>query len=252
MKNRVALVTGAARGIGKAIALELAKSGAHVIINDYLLEKEAQEVVEEIRTFGNRSEFYQANISSQKEVLKMMEKIQQDFGCLDILVNNAGISPKHQGIKKPIYEMDPQEWEMAINVNLNGTFYCTRYAAPLMIAKRYGRIVNLSSMAARIYSPIPGVHYCSSKAGILGLTRVSAAELAPFNIIVNAIAPGRIESEMMDAFGKDRNQELLKTIPIGRFGTPQDVAKVVCFLVSEENNYVVGAVIDINGGRAML
>lgn len=252
MKDRVALVTGAARGIGKAVALELAKNGAHVIVNDYRLGKEAQEVVEQIRALGNRGEVYLADVSSRDDVSKMMENIQRDFGRLDILINNAGISPKHQGVKKPIYEMDPQEWETVINVNLNSAFYCTHFAAPLMIAKRFGRIVNVSSMAARVYSPIPGAHYCSSKAGILGLTRVSAGELAPFNIIVNAIAPGRIKTEMMDAFGEERNRELLKTIPIGRFGTPQDVAKVVCFLVSEENDYIVGAVIDINGGRAML
>ena len=252
MKGRVALVTGAARGIGRAVALELAAHGADIAVNDYALEKEAHEVVELIEAQGRRARVYLADVSRKEQVLEMVSAIKNEFGRIDILINNVGISPKHKGVKKPIYEMDPEEWEKVIRVNLNGAFYCTRYIAPLMIEKKWGRIVNVSSLAGRVYSPVPGAHYSASKAGMLGLTRVCAAELAPFNILVNAVAPGRMETAMKNEVADEVNQESLRTIPLGKFGRPEDVAKVVCFLASDENRYVVGATIDINGGRAIL
>ena len=253
MKGRVALVTGAARGIGRAVALELAAHGADIAVNDYALEKEVRELVREVEAKGNRAKPYIADVSRKEQVLGMVGDIKKEFGRIDILINNVGISPKHNGLKKPIYEMDPEEWERVIQVNLNGAFYCTRYIAPLMMEKRWGRIVNVNSLAGKIYSsPLPGAHYFASKAGMLGLTRVCAAELAPFNILVNGVAPYRIETEMMRAVGDEVNQELLKMIPLGRFGRPEDVAKVIRFLASDENRYIVGATIDINGGRAIL
>jgi 3-oxoacyl-[acyl-carrier protein] reductase len=252
LKGRVALITGAARGIGKAIAVELAQEGVDIAINDYMLADQAEQTAAQIRAKGVRSQVYLADVSDKMAVCRMVQNIKGDFGRIDILVNNAGISPKHNGLKRPVYEMDPDEWQKVIDINVNGVFYCTRYVSPLMIENRWGRIVNLSSMVGRAYSPIPGIHYCASKAAVIGFTRVSAAELAPYNIIVNAVAPGRIESEMTKAYGEERNKAIMSTIPLNKYGTPEDVAKTVKFLVSEDNGYIVGATIDINGGRAML
>lgn len=252
MKGKVAIVTGAFRGIGRSIALELAANGADIVINDYLMDKDSLELVKNIELMGVRSKIYIADVSCKDKVFRMISDIKKDFGHIDILINNAGISPKHCGVKSPVYEMDPEEWDSVIKVNLGGAFYCTRYVAPLMIDEGWGRIVNISSMAGRIYSPVAGAHYCASKAGILGFTRVCAGELAPFNVIVNAVAPGRIQSNMMEMAGEDKNLEILKSIPIGQFGQPEDVAKIVRYLASDENKYIVGATIDINGGRVMI
>jgi len=249
LKGKTALITGAGRGIGRAIALELARAGVNIAVNDYNVPNETVELV---RNEGVRSQGYGADVSDFQAVSQMVEQIVQDFGGIDILINNAGISPKHDGRKHHLYEMDPAEWQKVVDINLNGAFYCTRYVAPIMMANKWGRIVNLGSMAARVFSPVAGIHYCATKAGVLGLTRVSAGELAPYNILVNAIAPGRIDSEMTRAAGEEANKAILSTIPLNKYGTVEDVAKTVKFLVSEENGYIVGAVIDINGGRAML
>lgn len=254
MKDKVALVTGAARGLGKATALELAAHGAVIIINDYQSETEASELAKGVEAQGAVAKTYMADVSQKEQVRQMVSDIKESFGRIDILINNVGISPKHNGVKKPIYEMDPEEWEKVIRINLSGAFYCTRYVAPLMIENGWGRIVNMASLAGRayVYGLVPGAHYAASKAGIIGFTRVCAAELAPFNILVNAVAPGRTKTDMMTDTSDEMNQESLKTTPLGRFGDPEDVAKMVRFLASEENRYIVGATIDINGGRAML
>lgn len=252
LQGKVALVTGAARGIGQAVALELADAGVNIALNDFGLAEQAEETAAMIRGKGVKCQVYLADVSNRAAVASMIDIIKHDYGSLDILINNAGISPKHNGLKKPIYEMDPEEWEKVISININGVFYCTRYAAPIMMENRWGRIVNLASQAGRVYSPIAGGHYCTSKAAVGGFTRVCAGELAPYNIIVNAVAPGRIESEMTKAYGEERNKAILKEIPLGKYGTVQDVAKTIKFLVSDDNGYVVGATIDINGGRAML
>lgn len=252
LKGRIALITGAARGIGKAIAIELAQKNAHVIINDYYLEDEAKKLADNINQKGYSASYFIADVSSKEQVKDMIETSVYEYDKIDILVNNAGISPKHNGLRMPIYEMDPEEWDQVVQVNLNGAFYCTRYVAPVMIKNEWGRIVNITSQAGRTYSAVAGGHYCSAKAGMIGLTRVSAGELAPYNIIVNGIAPGRIETDMMKEFGDSGNQEYLKTIPIRKFGTVEDVAVLTRFLVSEENQFIVGDTIDINGGKLML
>lgn len=249
LQGKTALITGAGRGIGRAIALELARAGANIAVNDYNLP---EETVALVRNEGVQSKGYAADVSDCQAVSNMVDQIKNDFGSIDILINNAGISPKHEGRKHHIYEMDPEEWKKVIEINLNGVFYCTRYVAPIMMANKWGRIVNLSSMAARVFSPVAGIHYCATKAAVLGFTRVSAGELAPYNIIVNAVAPGRIDSEMTQAAGEEANKAILSTIPLNKYGTVEDVAKTVKFLVSEENGYIVGATIDINGGRAMV
>ena len=241
MKDKVALVTGAARGLGKATALELAAHGAVIIINDYQSETEASELAKGVEAQGAVAKTYMADVSQKEQVRQMVSDIKESFGRIDILINNVGISPKHNGVKKPIYEMDPEEWEKVIRINLSGAFYCTRYVAPLMIENGWGRIVNMASLAGRayVYGLVPGAHYAASKAGIIGFTRVCAAELAPFNILVNAVAPGRTKTDMMTDTSDEMNQESLKTTPLGRFGDPEDVAKMVRFLASEENRYIV-------------
>ena len=249
LRGKTALITGAGRGIGRAIALELALAWVDIAVNDYHVP---DETVTLVRNEGVRCQGYAADVSDCQGVSRMVGQIKKDFGSIDILINNAGISPKHDGHKHHVYEMDPAEWQKVIDINLNGVFYCTRYVVPIMMANKWGRIVNLSSMAARVFSPIPGIHYCATKAAVIGFTRVCAGELAPYNIIVNAVAPGRIDSEMTQAVGEETNKAILSTIPLNKYGTVEDVAKTVKFLVSEENGYIVGATIDINGGRAML
>ena len=249
LQGKTALITGAGRGIGRAIALELARAGANIAVNDYNLP---EETVALVCNEGVKSKGYAADVSDCQAVAAMVDQVKKDFGSIDILINNAGISPKHEGRKHHIYEMDPEEWKKVVDINLNGVFYCTRYVAPIMMANKWGRIVNLSSMAARVFSPVAGIHYCATKTAVLGFTRVSAGELAPYNIIVNAVAPGRIDSEMTRAAGEEANKAILSTIPLNKYGTVEDVAKTIKFLVSEENGYIVGATIDINGGRAMV
>jgi 3-oxoacyl-[acyl-carrier protein] reductase len=252
LKGKIALVTGSAKGIGRAIALELAQQGVHIAVNDLKLSEQAEQTAEMVREKGVRGGVYVADVADRRAAEAMISEIKSDFGSLDILINNAGISPKRLGLKQCVHEIDPDEWQRVVDVNLTGVFNCTRYAAPIMMANGWGRIVNLSSMAGRVYSPIPGIHYCATKAAVIGFTRVCAAELAPHNIIVNAVAPGRIDSDMTRDFGAERTKALMSTIPAGRYGTAEDVAKTVRFLVSEDNGYIVGATIDINGGRAML
>lgn len=253
IKGRVALVTGAARGIGRAIALELASQGVNIALNDYSLVSQAKETAEAIRAKGVSCQVYLADVSDKEAVEAMIKKIRNDFGSLDILINNAGISPKKpDGKKRCLYEMDPAEWELVVKINLNGVFNCTRYAAPIMMENRWGRIVNLSSASGRYYSPVAGCHYAATKAAVASFTRVTAGELGPYNIITNCIAPGRIESAMTKSEDPERRAALLKEIPINKYGTDEDVAKLVRFLVSDDNGFIVGATIDINGGRPML
>lgn len=250
-QKRVALVTGASRGIGKAIAYELAQRGHRIALND-LDADEATTAAEDLKQEGHDVIACPADVSKYEDVERMVGTIEKTWGSVHVCVNNAGISPKHNGHKAPVTEMSPDEWDSVVDVNLNGAFYCIRTVAPIMRAQSWGRIVNISSMAARAHSDIPGAHYVASKQGLLGLTRTAAAELAPHNILVNAVCPGRIESEMMQAFPADENQSLLSKIPRGRFGSPKDIAKVVGFLSSDEVDYVVGATLDISGGRNMI
>ncbi|WP_019121364.1 SDR family oxidoreductase [Brevibacillus massiliensis] len=247
MNNRVAIVTGGGRGIGKGIAKGLASLGIHVVIND-IDEGLAAQAAREI---GPNASVQVCDIADYHAVSEFVSRTADRLGSVDILVNNAGISPKRAGSKVPVYEVDPREWQRVVEVNLNGAFHLTRAVSPYMIGQNFGRIVNISSIAAKSYISVAGSHYAATKAGLIGLTKASAGELAPYGITVNAIAPGRIETEMMAAAGTGANDAILSQIASRRFGTPADVAGAVEFLISDKASYITGAVLNVDGGWVM-
>jgi 3-oxoacyl-[acyl-carrier protein] reductase len=247
MTKRVAIVTGAGRGIGKGIAKGLASEGIHVVLND-IHEELAHQAAREI---GESVSVSICSVTDNRAVSEMVSDVIHQLGRLDIVVNNAGISPKKNGQKVPLHEMDPLEWLQVVDVNLNGAFHLIREAAPYMIQQRFGRILNISSIAAKSFIPVSGGHYAATKAGLIGLTKAAAGELAPYGITVNALAPGRIETEMMVEAGSDTNQEILEQIASRRFGKPDDIAYAVAFLASEKAAYITGAVLNVDGGWVM-
>ena len=244
IKNKVALVTGSSRGIGKAIALRLAKEGANIAIN-YLKNKEqAENVAKEAEKHGVKAKIYQADVSNYQEVEEMIQKIVNDFGTIHILINNAGIIPQHFSI----LDIPVEEWDKILAVNLTGAFNCTKAAIPIMMKNGEGKIINLSSVAGKMGGTV-GPHYAASKAGIIGMTFSLAQELLKYNITVNAIAPGPIETEMIKSLPEERKKKILSRVPMGRFGKPEEVAETVVFLI--KCDYITGEVIDINGGYYM-
>jgi 3-oxoacyl-[acyl-carrier protein] reductase len=251
LAGKVALVTGAAQGIGKAVALLLARHGADIAVSDVNLEK-AEETVREIQAIGRRSMAIRSDVSRLDDVERMVQTILEQMGKIDILVNNAGISPKRQGQKVPVVEMDPAEWERVISINLGGTFLCSRAVLPGMIQRKYGKIINISSVAGKTGGFAGGAHYASSKAGILGLTKAIAREVAQYGINVNAVIPSRIESAMGYSIPEAKLKERLSQIPLGRFGTPNDVAEAVIFLAGDQTSgWVTGATLNVSGGALM-
>ena len=238
--KRVALITGASRGIGRAIAIELAKNGANVVVNFNSDEKEALNVVEEIKKIGVMSIAAKADVSSFKDCTYMMEAVKKKFGHLDILVNNAGALSD-----KSLKNMTEQQWDFVVKTNLYGTFNATKNALPLM--RENGRIINISSIAG-INGNFGQTNYAASKAGIIGFTKSLAKELGKRKITVNAVAPGFIETYMTKNFPFIRKRILLAMIPIGRAGIPQDIANLVSFLASDKAGYITGQVIRIDGG----
>ena len=247
LMGKVALVTGAGRGIGEAIAKLLAVKGAKVIVNDIDFNL-AKKVANEIKKSREEAFAVKADVVKIEEVSQMVGVIVEKYGGIDILVNNAGVLRSTR-----IEEIGEDEWNLVIDVNLKGTFNCSRTILPLMKKRREGRIVNLSSSAGKSVSTLGGPHYTAAKAGILGLTRHMAKESAPYGINVNAVCPGLIDTEMVR---KNVSPSKLKTyeksFPISRLGTPMEVAALVFFLVSEESSYITGASIDINGGDLMI
>ena len=248
LEGKVALVTGAGRGMGRAVALTLAAREATVIINDLEVSR-IQAVVEEIRQTGGECRGRVADVSEEEQVQAMVEGIVRDFKTVDILVNNAGILRATQ----PLETIPTSEWDLVMAVNVRGVFLCAKYVLPLMKAQRGGKIVNVSSVAGRSTSTFGGVHYTASKAAVLGLTRHMAREAAPYNINVNAVAPGSMDTEMVrEVATPEQIASDVASIPLGRLGTLQDEANLVAFLVSEEASYITGATVDINGGCLML
>ena len=248
VKGKVALVTGGGRGLGKGIALFMAKSGMDLIIND-VIEENANAVAEEIRRMDQRAIVCTADISSSENVRKMVREGMDRFGRIDVLVNNAGISPKKEGTKVPVYEIDDDEWNLVFAINLKGAFYCIREVSKEMIKARSGSIINIASISAKTGDSGPaGAHYSASKAGLMNLTKSAARELAPYNIRVNAIAPGVIDTPMRKLSSKETNEALLKNIPLGRFGTIEEMAHAVIFFASDFSSYITGFTLDINGG----
>jgi 3-oxoacyl-[acyl-carrier protein] reductase len=240
LTGKIALVTGSGRGIGQAIATRLAASGATVVVNDVSDEGEATAAA--IREKGYRCIFIKANISLSPEVNQMMEKIVADYGRLDILVNNAGITRDALTVR-----MTDEDWDAVINVNLKSVFVCTRAALKYMMKQRYGKIINISSITGIIGNP-GQINYAAAKAGIIGLTRTVAREMASRQITVNAICPGFIESDMTKKLPEAIKEEAKKRIPAGVFGSPQDVAEAVAFLASDESKYITGQYLAVDGG----
>jgi len=246
LSGKVALITGSARGIGKAIALELANHGAKIVINDILPKNEIDKTLEEIRKSGDQAIGIRADITIFEEVESMVKEIINKFGKIDILVNNAGIIRDSLLIR-----MKEEDWDAVININLKGTFNCSKTVAKYMMRQKSGgKIVNISSVIGLVGN-IGQANYAASKAGIIGLTKSIAKELALRNINVNAIAPGFIETDMTKRLSEKVIKDLQQQIPLKRLGTVKDIAKVVYFLVSDDANYITGQVINVDGGMVM-
>jgi 3-oxoacyl-[acyl-carrier protein] reductase len=239
------LVTGASRGIGRAIAVALAKQGAFVIVNYSSSPEAAQETLSVIRENGGDGELLQFSVQDSQAVENAFDGIKSRHGQLDILVNNAGIS--RDGL---VLRMKDEEWLATLAVNLNGAFFCSRAAARMMLKSKWGRIVNISSVVGEMGNA-GQVPYVSSKAGLLGLTKALAKELASRNVTVNAVTPGFIETDMTAALDDKLRDEHMKAIPLGRYGQADEVAQLVAFLSSDASAYITGQVIGINGGMYM-
>ncbi len=244
LENKVALVTGAAQGLGKAIALGLAQEGARVVVSDVNLE-EAQRTVKEIESLGRQTLVFKADVSQSKEVNEMVDKILDKLGKIDILINNAGITADALLIR-----MKEADWDRVIEINLKGAFNCLKAVAKPMLKARSGKVVNVASVIGLIGN-VGQANYAASKAGIIGLTKSSARELAPRGINVNAVAPGFIKTLMTEKLAAAAKEEMRRRIPLGRLGTPEDVAEVVLFLVSDRASYINGQVINVDGGMVM-
>lgn len=246
LKNKVALVTGARRGMGRADAVALARQGAKVIITDIDL-KECLPVAEEINSNGGEAVCFKMDVSNKEEVENIFDKVIEQFGRLDILVNNAGIFRP-----KAAMDITEEEWDSLIDINLKGQFLCAQRAAKEMAKNKWGRIINIASVASGQagFGVVGGAHYTASKGGITGLTEALAVEFAPLGITVNAIGPGAIDTPMIDdaSFSKESMNAMLANIPLKRMGTPEEIAAAVVFLASEEASYVTGAVLFVDGG----
>lgn len=249
LKNKVAIITGARRGMGRTHALVLAKAGAKVVVSDISLE-ECEKVVAEIKKQGGKALAIKCDVSKKSEVDEMIKKTVKEYGRIDILVNNAGICQF-----KPFLELTEEDWDKTININLKGYFLCAQAAAKEMAKQKSGTIVNIASIAmGQIGIGFPTlVHYCASKGGIIGMTEALALELAPFNIRVNAIAPGAIDTPMLNSpkaepKATDKSNDSLARIPMRRIGKPEEVSNLVLFLTSDNSSYITGATVVIDGG----
>ncbi|HLF49825.1 MAG TPA: 3-oxoacyl-[acyl-carrier-protein] reductase [Methylomirabilota bacterium] len=245
LKERTALVTGASRGIGRAIALALAKEGADVAVNFVSSEGPAKQVVEQIQKMGRRAMLAQADVADYPDTYRMAQDVLREFGHLDILVNNAGISSD-----KTFVKMDHASWRKVLAINLDGVFNCTKVFIDQMTAQKYGRVVNITSVIGQIGN-FGQANYAASKAGVAALTKSLAKELASKNITVNAVAPGFVETEMVDAIPEKVRQKLLDQIPMKRFGRSEEVARACVYLCSQDGDYITGAELSINGGLFM-
>ena len=239
-----AIVTGSAQGIGKAIAVKLAEKGLNIVVSDIMID-EAKKTAAEIEKMGVKAMAVKTDVSNAEDVKVLIETTKETFGSVDILINNAGITRDSLSMR-----MSEADWDIVLDVNLKGTFLCAQAASKIMMKQKYGRIVNISSVSG-ILGTAGQANYASSKAGVIALTKALSRELAARNITVNAVAPGFILTEMTDKLPDKVKEEYITQIPLGRAGTPLDVANVVDFLISPAASYVTGIVISVSGGMVM-
>jgi acetoacetyl-CoA reductase len=242
LQGAVVVVTGASRGLGRAIAEELAGRGAKIVVNYARSKEPAEELVSQI---GEEDALaVQADISDPDQAKKLIDETMQKFGRVDVLVNNAGITQD-----RSLRKMSIEDWDKVINVDLNSCYYTVHAALPHMVEQQSGKIINMSSFVGEAGN-VGQANYAAAKAGLLGFTKTAARELARFNITVNAICPGFIGTEMVEAIPEDVQEKLKKTIPLGRFGRPEEIAKAVRYLI-EDGDYITGSTLDVNGGVYM-
>ncbi len=245
LKGQTAIITGSGRGLGKAIAMKLAAMGANIILNDITASDSVDDTCREMTGMGYKVAVAKGDVRSEEDSENMVKAALEVFGSLDILVNNAGITRDNLMIR-----MSEKDWDDVLDINLKGAFICTRAAVKVMMKKRKGKIINIASVAGVMGNP-GQANYSASKAGLIGLTKTTAKEMASRNITCNAVAPGVIQSKMTDILPEKVKENYLNNIPLGRFGTPEDVADVIGFLASGDSDYVTGQVINIDGGLVM-
>ena len=245
LTGKVALVTGASRGIGQATAIELAKAGADVVVNFIGNEAVAQETVEKIEALGRKAIKIKANVGDADDVQAMVDEAIATFGHIDILVNNAGIT--RDGL---LIRMKDSDWDEVLNINLKGVYLVTKAVAKLMVKQRAGRIINMTSVSG-VTGNVGQANYAAAKAGVIGFTKTCAKELAARGIAVNAVAPGFIETAMTDVLPEKIKEGIAATVPFGRMGQPEEIASVVTFLASDFASYITGQVLNVDGGMVM-
>src|SRR5262252_7690132 len=245
LKGRTALVTGASRGIGRAIALALAQEGADVAVNYVSSEATAKQVADDIAKMGRKAMLAQADVADFPDTFRMAQQVLREFGHLDILINNAGINSD-----KTFVKMDHASWRKVLSINLDGVFNCTKVLIDQMIKQEWGRVVNITSVIGQIGN-FGQANYAASKAGVAAFTKSLAKELAGKGVTVNAVAPGFIETEMVTNIPEKVRERLLSQIPLKRFGTTEEVGRAVVYIVSSDGDYITGAELSINGGLLM-
>ena len=245
LNGKTAIVTGAARGIGAAIARNLAAEGANVVVNYSRSAEAAAQVAADIEATGGAAMIYQADVAVQAQVVEMVKAAVAAFGTVDILVNNAGITRD-----KLLLRMSVEDWDAVLNTNLRGAFLCLKAVAPILLKQHSGVVVNVGSVIGKV-GQAGQINYSASKAGLVGLTKSAAKEFGSRNIRVNAVAPGFIETEMTDVLKPESRELVVKQVPLARLGAAEDVARVVSFLCSEDASYITGEVISIDGGLFM-
>ncbi|MDK2919305.1 MAG: 3-oxoacyl-[acyl-carrier protein] reductase [Candidatus Petromonas sp.] len=245
LSGKTAIVTGGSRGIGRSIALKLAEQGANIIVNYTSNSSRAQEVVDEIKKMGVEAMALKADVSNQDDVKALVKEVSKHFDTIDILVNNAGITRDTLVIR-----MKDEDWDKVMDINLKGTYLCTKLIGKKMMKQRSGKIVNITSVVG-IMGNAGQANYAASKAGVIGFTKSIAKEFAPRGINVNAVAPGFIQTDMTDKLPEEVKENYAASIPLGRLGSPEDVANIVAFLCSEEADYLTGQVINVDGGMVM-